>query len=255
MKEQSEDVVSGAEQAPRAVASTAIVPAASAGSSIGPALLAGLSAALIALVAAVVVIIVNATEMREVQRQQNEAARIALSLSVNQLHAVALRNVPFRAELGLVRAIAGGDPGMARDLAVLEPLQNEGLPGMKRIVGDFEQIAAGVLIVERTGPQPGWVNRVVGRVSAVTVALAMELDWNPLSSATAPAIRASAEALRAGDLAKAVREIDALPPPARVSFEPWRELVQQRLDAVAAIDRLVSLTTTRQTAQRSAQSF
>jgi hypothetical protein len=255
MKEQSEDVASA--QAPREAPTMAIVPAAGASSrsSIGPGLLAGFCAALIALVAAVVVIVVNATEMRQVQRQQSEAARIALSLSVNQLHAVALRNVPFGAELGLVRAIAGGDPAMVRDLAILEPLQNEGLPGIKRIVGDFEQIAAGVLIAERTGPRPGWLGQVVGRMSAVTVALAMELNWNPLSSETAPPIRAIAEALSRGDLAKAVRGVEALPAAARSEFEPWRELVQRRLDAIAAIDRLMSRTATDQRSLRSAQSL
>jgi hypothetical protein len=185
--------------------------------------------------------------MREVQRQQSEAARIALSLAINQLHAVALRNVPFNAELGLVRTVAGADPAMARDLAVLEPLQHDGLPPIKRIVADFEQAAAAVLIAERTGPQPGWLGQMTGRVSAVTVALGMELNWNPLGSAVAPVIKAGADALRAGDLAGAVRRIDRLPASDRAAFEPWLGLVQSRVDAMAAIDRLVLRATPEQT--------
>lgn len=225
-------------------ATTAVAPLAGGRprSTVGPVLSAALCAAVIVLIAAVAVMLTTASEMREVQRRQSEAARVALSLAVNQLHAVALRNVPFSAELGLVRAISGPDAETARDLAILEPLQHEGLPGMKRIVGDFERIAADVLISERTGPQPGWLNQVVGRMSAVTVALAMEIDWNPLSSATAPPIRAMATALRGGDLAKALREIAALPPSARNEFEPWRDLVQRRIDASAAIERLMART-------------
>lgn len=240
MSDQTDEAAAGAHS--KEPATTALAPLAGGRprSTVGPALSAALGAAVIALIAAVAVILTSAGEMREVQRRQSEAARIALSLAVNQLHAVALRNVPFSAELGLVRAISGPDAETARDLAILEPLQHEGLPGMKRIVGDFEQIAADVLISERTGPQPGWLNQIVGRMSAVTVALAMEMDWNPLSSAAAPPIRAMATALRGGDLAKALRGIAALPPSARGEFEPWRDLVQRRLDASAAIERLMA---------------
>jgi len=201
-------------------------------------LLGGFVVALGVLMAALLVIM-STSEMREVQRRQSETARIALSLSVNQLHSVAMRNLPYSAEFRLVQTIAGPDVAMARDLAAIEPLQHEGLPSPKRIVSDFEQAAAIVLIAERTGPRPGWFDEIFGRVSAVTVALGMEMNWNPLGSAAAPAIRAAANALRDGDLAGAIRRIDPLPVSARNTFEPWIYLVQRRIDAVAAIDRLV----------------
>jgi hypothetical protein len=202
------------------------------------ALLGGLIVAL-GVLAATEFVIMNTSDMKEVQRRQSEASRIALSLSVNQLQAVAMRNQPYSAEFKLVRTVAGADATMARDLAAIEPLQHEGLPPPKRIVSDFEQAAAAVLIAERTGPRPGWFGEIVGRISAVTVALGMEMNWNPLGSAAAPAIRGAADALRGGDLAGAVRRVDALPGSARTTFEPWTDLVQRRLEAVAAIERLV----------------
>ena len=203
-----------------------------------------------AVLAAVTVVITSTSEMKEVQRQQSEAAKIALSLSVNQLHAVVMRNAPFSAELALVRTVAGSDPAMTSDLALIEPMQQEGLPAFKRIVTDFEQAAAAVLIAERTGPQSGWFAQIVGRLSAITVALGMELGWNPLGSATAPVIRAATDALRDGDLTAAARRIDMLPEPARAIFAPWRELVQRRLDAIAAIERLVQRTSIERVASR-----
>jgi hypothetical protein len=212
-------------------------------------LAAALIVALAVLVAAAFVV-TSTSGMKEVQRQQSEAAKIALSLSVNQLHAVALRNVPFSAELALVRTVAGADSATARDLAIIEPMQHEGLPAPKRIVTDFEQAAATVLIAERTGPQPGWFAQVVGRVSAITVALGMELNWNPLGSAAAPVIKAAADALRIGDLAEAARRVDMLPDPAQTIFAPWRSLVQRRIDAIAAIERLVQRATTERVASR-----
>src|SRR5262249_18036938 len=189
--------------------------------------------ALTVLVAAAFVV-TSTSEMKEVQRQQSEAARIALSLSVNQLHAVVMRSAPFSAELALVRTLAGADAAMVGDLAIIEPMQHEGLPAFKRIVTDFEQAAASVLIAERTGPRPGWFSQMVGRLSAITVALGMELNWNPLGSAAAPGIRAATDALRNGDLAEAARRIDRLPESAQAIFAPWRELVQGRLDTIAA---------------------
>jgi hypothetical protein len=188
---------------------------------------------------ATLLVFISTGELRDVQRRQSETAKIALSLSINQLHSVAMRNVPYSAEFRLVRMIAEGDAAIARDLAAIEPLQHGGLPSPKRIVSDFEQAAAVALIAERTGPRPGWFDEIFGRVSAVTVALGMELNWNPLGSAAAPAIKAAADALRDGDLAGAVRRVDALPVSARTLFEPWIDLVQSRIDAVAAIDRLV----------------
>ena len=86
-------------------------------------LAAALIVALAVLVAAAFVV-TSTSGMKEVQRQQSEAAKIALSLSVNQLHAVALRNVPFSAELTLVRTVAGADSATARDLAIIEPMQH-----------------------------------------------------------------------------------------------------------------------------------
>ena len=204
----------------------------------------------LAVLGALALLVVGTGEMKEVQRQQNEAARVALSLAVNQLHAVAVRNAPFAAELAVVRAVAGSDPVIAGDVTVLEPLQHDGLPPLKRIVGDFEQAAASVLIAERAGPQPGWLGQMVGRVSAITVALGMELGWNPLGSEVAPIISAAADALRNGDLSGAVRRIDALPNEALVTFEPWRDLVRRRVDAIGAINRLVLRTSTERVASR-----
>src|SRR4051794_3430016 len=213
------------------------------------ALLGSLVVALGVLMAASLVIM-STSELREVQRRQSETARIALSLSVNQLHSVAMRNLPYSAEFRLVQTIAGPDVAMARDLAAIEPLQHEGLPSPKRIVSDFEQAAATVLIAERTGPRPGWFDEIFGRISAVTVALGMEMNWNPLGSAAAPVIRAAAIALRDGDLAGAVRRIDTLPASARSIFEPWNYMVQRRIDSVAAIDRLVLRATNEKVADK-----
>src|SRR3954468_21067506 len=124
--------------------------------SYGPPLLAAGLVVVVGGLMAVVFALMSSSEMREVQRRQSEAARIALSLSVNQLHAVALRSVPFNAEFVLVKTVAGADAAMALDLAVIEPLQHEGLPTIRRIVSDFEQAAAAVLIAEQTGPGANW---------------------------------------------------------------------------------------------------
>jgi hypothetical protein len=182
----------------------------------------------------------NATRIETLTAQQADANRVALALAANHLRASALSGSPFANELELVRILGRADPEMAAHLAPLELTQKTGVPSIRRLVADFEHIAAQVLIEESTSPDAGWLGQTFGRISAITVALMMEARLNPLKSQVGPAIKKMQVAITEGNFSDALTEIADMPDQSRAAFAPWRDLVQSRSEAIAALNRVTA---------------
>ncbi len=185
----------------------------------------------------------NPEKLLRLEAQQAKIGHAALSLSAGQLRAAVLSGSAFGNELALVRLLGGGDAGVSAAVAVLGPLQSEGVITSRRALTDFEQIAAGALIAESTAPDSSWFGQTIGRLSAVTVALMMEAQVNPLNSEIGPIIKSMQTAIVAGDLRAAVGLAGTLPEQARTAFAPWAEAVGKRLAAVAAAEDIFARST------------
>lgn len=180
----------------------------------------------------------NPQTIAALEKQQADVTRVALALAANQLHAVVLSGAPYAHEMELVTILGRNDPSIMQPLAALAAGQKSGIPSIRRIVSDFEQIAARVLIDESTQSDSGWWGQALGRISALSNALMMEAKLNPFNSQVAPTIKDMQIAIAAGDFAQSVQLIALLPEPAQASFAPWKDLVKLRTDAMIAVEKV-----------------
>jgi len=182
----------------------------------------------------------NPEKIVALEKKQSAVSQVALALAANQLHAAVLSGAPYNNEMALVKVLGGTDSSLAAPLAALAAGEKTGIPSIRRIVNDFEQIAARVLIDESTGADASWWGQTVGRISALSNALMMEAKVNPFNSQVAPIIKDMQTAIAAGQFNEAMEMTSALPDAARGNFAPWSDLVKLRTDAIIAAGQVAS---------------
>jgi hypothetical protein len=155
-------------------------------------------------------------------------------IALNQLRDAALRGAPYAVELGAAAARLGDK---AAALAPLEANAKSGLPTLAALRGDFQHLAPGLF--RRREPVGGFLDRLVANAARL-------IEVRPVGEpegASVGAIVARAETkLERGDLAGAVKEIEALPEPARAKASSWLERARRRLVAHELLDKLAQET-------------
>ncbi|HEY1425792.1 MAG TPA: mitofilin family membrane protein [Caulobacteraceae bacterium] len=167
-----------------------------------------------------------------VARLETASGRIsttaAQALAAASLSTAAEGSAPFGQDVAAYARLAPGDP----DLAALAPLAARGAPSRAALAAAFPDLAAAAAAASRTaGKDAGYLAHlwwVLGKVVIVR-------NVDPRRGGVDGLLARAQDAASAGDLAGAVRDIDALPAPARAALAEWRAAAERRIE----IDRLV----------------
>ncbi|MYZ50546.1 COG4223 family protein, partial [Propylenella binzhouense] len=161
------------------------------------------------------------------------AGALAPALSADLLANAIASGRPFAAELAAAR-----DAGMAAEMGESVAAHAEtGLPSLAAIRESFDRIAPTLETPDLPPPDAGPLDRLMaGARSLVEVRKAGPVEGGD-SAATIARIR---EALRTGELSRALEEWRQLPEEARTASADWARSVQARLDGLAFADRLRS---------------
>ncbi len=178
-------------------------------------------------------------------QSKDEVKTKALLLAVGQLRDAARSGRPFRDELFSIRAIAGSngsdDPG-ARQLSIhldqLAAAAETGSPNLSGLQADFKSLAGSIVKAEMTPEEGGWVKRTIAR-------LTQSVKWRRTDNLAGPGIEAvvarAEQAVMAGNVVKAVKELSSLKyQPAQV-VAPWLEGARTHIDVQRALAGLQSV--------------
>ncbi|HYM30392.1 MAG TPA: mitofilin family membrane protein [Candidatus Cybelea sp.] len=161
-----------------------------------------------------------------------DARKVALIMALNQLGEAVERSGALAPELKAVDELAADAPDDPA-LATLKQFAATGVPTLGALQASFVKTATAIVSAANASTDSSWWNHVITRVtSVITIRRTGEVAGN-----TAEAVVARAERrLAAGDLAAAVRELDALKDdPAAAD---WLKGARAHLTVTAAIEDL-----------------
>ncbi len=162
----------------------------------------------------------------------------AEALAAAALSSAAQGPAPFDQDVAAYARLVPGDP----DLVALAPLAVRGAPSRAALAAAFPDLASAAAAASRTpGKHAGYLARlwaVLGRVVIVR-------NVDPGASGVDGLLARAEAAAAAGDLASAVRDVDALPPAPRATLADWRDAAERRIE----IDRLIEQLRARALAQ------
>lgn len=161
--------------------------------------------------------------------------RQGLVLAVGQLAAAVAEGRPYADEIERLSALAGEDTELASAVELLAPAAADGVAGLAELRRRFEALAGEIVRAGAGAASDGWLDRAASRLrQLVTVRRTGEVEGGETD-----AIVARAEVrLADGDLAGALRELEALQGPAAERAEPWQRAAEARLLAERAVARL-----------------
>ncbi len=176
-------------------------------------------------------------------RRQMGAVGEALIIAVGQLQAALTAGRPYARELRAAQALAANDTGLLDLLAPLSATADTGLAGDVELREKFRLLAPAVLRADRDREGAEWTDRVLGRLSSI---ITLRRASGEVAGDDADAVLARAEgALLAGDLPRAVEEMEKLPAHAAGPAAAWMELAEARMAAEAAAATLADLSLAR----------
>ena len=185
---------------------------------------------------------VEATVQQTAKDRRHAGQGEGLVLAVGQLRQTVLAGRPYVAPLAAVAALADGADGAAETeqfsnlITTLTPTAKQGVATHRALSDQFPSVARAVLQADG-GEGDSFLQRTWQRFSSlVTVRRVGEVE-----GAEADAILARAERrLAAGELAAAIKSMDALTGPAMGAAQAWMERAQTRLGAELALAELQS---------------
>lgn len=161
------------------------------------------------------------------------ARRASLASSVANLTRATQGSSPFRTEFDVVAALLPGN----RTLQEVAPHASTGLPTTGTLISTFGNTANVALDAEkRASGAPGWSRLWANFTSMISWRSTAEQNGSSTESRLARAeIR-----LKAGDLAAAVGELNAIKGAARKTLAPWLQKASARVKVEAALAQLNS---------------
>lgn len=156
------------------------------------------------------------------------ARRASLATAIANLSRAAQGSAPFKQEYDVAAALVPGD---AR-VAAIAPLAARGVPTASTLIASFGNLADAALDAERIAKSEGWWSRIwANLMSLVSARTVGETDLNTNEGRLA---RAEVR-LAAGDLAAAVKELNAVDGDAREPLKVWLGDAKARLDLEATL--------------------
>jgi len=161
-----------------------------------------------------------------------------LLLAVFTLRDAVRRETPFAAELKALETVAAGDPVVGAALPPLAALAESGAPSLAALRQGFAPVARAMVVAERGQAGSGWLDQMSARLSTVVT---VRRTGAEVEGDGAEAVAARAEALlAAGDLAGAVRLLEAAPAGAAAPAAAWLASAKARLALDAALAALTA---------------
>lgn len=170
------------------------------------------------------------------------ASAQALLLVVGQLREAVDRGDPYPGELQAARRVAAPDEAAALD--ALAPNAAGGIPRKDALVHQFPELANDILRASVLPPDGNFWQRALARLSTLISIRRVDGQGN----GTAAVVARAESQVRAGDLAKAARELSNLQDAPRQVAEPWIQAATARTTADRALSDL-SATAAAQTAK------
>jgi hypothetical protein len=169
-------------------------------------------------------------------RDRAEAARI---MALADLRAAIDRAAPYGAELAAVEALASDKAKIETALAPLAAAAKTGLPSLAALTERFDrETAPAILRARGVTRNPSFGAQILARLERLVVIRRIDpgapLPHDPVEAAV---VRAE-DALKSGDLRRAVAALDQLPAAAAAAAAPWLGQAKRRLAAEAALDTL-----------------
>ncbi len=164
----------------------------------------------------------------------------ALLLAAVRLRAALAGSRPFAAELGAIEALGKGRPEIRQAVLPLAADADRGIPSLAVLTERFtEEVAPALLKAEAVPPNADWGERLLGKLRSLVIVRHIGNGATGAAKSPAEAAVAHAEAaLRANDLAGAVKAVEALPQPATASAQSWLSEAHRRLAAEQAAAQL-----------------
>jgi hypothetical protein len=155
------------------------------------------------------------------------------SIALNELREAALSGAPYAVELGAAQA-------RFEHAALLAPLEANakiGLPTLAALRDDFQQLVPELF--QQREPVGGFLDRLVSNATRLVV---IRPVGEPEGTGIGAVVARAETKLERGDLAGAIKEIEALPEPTRAKASAWLARAQQRLATSELVDKLVKET-------------
>jgi hypothetical protein len=156
-------------------------------------------------------------------------ASAAEALAAASLSDAAAGSAPFDQDLAAYERVAPPSP----ELRALEPLAARGAPSRAELAAAFPALASEAAAAART-PRKGasLLDRLVAALGKVVIVR----NIDPSAGGVDGLLARAEHAALAGDLAAALRDIDALPPRARATLAEWTGAAERRIE----IDRHIA---------------
>jgi hypothetical protein len=148
---------------------------------------------------------------------------------------------PFGAELVSVEALGRNRPGWATALQPLEASAKTGVPGTAVLAQRFsDDVAPAILRAEANAAsrQQSLGQAMLTRLKSLVLVRRVDGARSAGDDPTDQAVGEAQAALNKGDLAGAVKALDALKGAAADAAQAWRQDAQQRLDAEQTVAKL-----------------
>ena len=161
-----------------------------------------------------------------------------VALAAGKLREAVAQARPFVDEIAALKRLGGSNPDIAQAISRMAPFAAKGVPTRSTLFADLPATVEAVLDATREPAETGWIGRITAKLTGfVTV---RRIDGKGVGT-NAVVARAEIQARR-GDLAAAVKEMNALTGPAATAAAPWLTAAQSRLtaeQASATLDNIV----------------
>lgn len=141
---------------------------------------------------------------------------------------------PYTVELAALRTLA---PGIG-DLGALPARAETGIPTVAELARAFQTVAEASVPTPATPTDESFFDSVIA--SAKSAVKIRRIDAEETGDTAGAVLARAATHLKQGDVAAAVKEVDALPAPARDAFAGWLEDAHARISADATLSTLQS---------------
>lgn len=183
-------------------------------------------------------------EKRTTQQGQSKASirSKAFLLAVGQLRDAARSGRSFKDELMSVEEISKSDDlnkaQITSLLAKLAETSATGLPLLSKLQAEFRSLAGSIVRAEKSPEEGSWVQRTLSR-------LTQSVKWRRTDNIVGTGVEAVVarveQAVNAGDLARAVKELSALKGQSAKIAVPWVKEAVAHLNAQESLSRLQSI--------------
>jgi vacuolar-type H+-ATPase subunit I/STV1 len=163
------------------------------------------------------------------------ARNLGLLLAATEIAAAATDGRPYGDALALLRRAAGDAPELREVIPALERFADDGIPTLTEVVARFEQLATAIQEESKQAPADLLAETRRNLASLISI---RRRDEPP--TGTEAAMAAARQHLARGDVEAASQALAPLAEAGHAAAGEWREWVQARQQALAALDRLAA---------------